>query len=363
MKILHVINNMVTGGAEKLLLDTIPLFNVKNCQVDLLLIDGTDYPYLKKLKEFNNCNIYYLNSKNIYSPLNIFRIIPFLRKYDLLHVHLFPAQYWVAFAKLISFSNTKLVFTEHSTSNRRMENRLFRLIDKQIYKIYHKVVCISSEIKKVLMLHANLNESKLVIVENGINLDLFNRSAAIKKNSIDKNLCDNDIVLIQVAGFRYQKDQVTTVKSLQYLPINVKLVLVGDGEFKEDLKKLVDDLNLIDRVFFLGIRLDVPVLMKSSDIVVISSHWEGMPLSVIEGMAAKKPVVASNVAGVTQLVDGFGILFEKGNEIELAEKIKTLLVDDIYYRKIAERGFERAKKYDINCMVDQQINLYKELLK
>ena len=363
MKILHVINNLTTGGAEKLLLDTIPLFNQKGCSVDLLLIDSSDFPYLNKLKEISNCNIYSLDSKNIYNPINIFLMIPYLKKYDLFHVHLFPAQYWVVFAKLISFSKTKLVFTEHSTSNRRMGNFLFRFIDRFIYKFYDNVVCITEEIRNVLMIHANLNANKLTIIENGINIDLFNKSIAVKKNIVDNNLSETDVLLIQVAGFRYQKDQTTTIKSLYYLPINVKLLLVGDGEFRNDLEKLVKDLNLQDRVFFLGIRLDVAVLMKSSDVVVISSHWEGMPLSVIEGMAVKKPVVASNVAGVFQLVDGVGILFEKGNEKELATKIKELLVDDGYYNKIAEAGFERAKQYDINGMVDKQIRLYRELLK
>jgi hypothetical protein len=65
MKVLHVINNLGTGGAEKLLLDTIPLFNQRGCEVDLLLIDGMDYPYLNKLKEMNICKIYSLNAKFI----------------------------------------------------------------------------------------------------------------------------------------------------------------------------------------------------------------------------------------------------------------------------------------------------------
>ncbi|WP_029278131.1 glycosyltransferase [Pedobacter borealis] len=363
MKILHVINNLGMGGAEKLLLDTIPLFNQKGCRVDLLLIDATNYPYLNKLKEMDCCDIYTLSSKNIYNPLNIFKIIKFLKKYDLFHVHLFPAQYWVVLAKLISFSKTKLVFTEHSTSNTRIEYSIFRFMDRFIYRFYDKVVCITLEIKNVLINHADLDSNKLVIVENGINVDLFNKANSIGKNDIDKNILESDKLLIQVAGFRYQKDQTTTIKSLQYLPPNIKLLLVGDGVFRNDLERLVEDLNLQKRVCFLGVRLDVPILMKSSDVVIISSHWEGMPLSVIEGMAVKKPVVASNVPGVFQLVEGVGILFEKGNEKELATKIQELLNDRIYYNKIAVAGFERAKLYDIKGMVDKQIELYNELLK
>jgi glycosyltransferase involved in cell wall biosynthesis len=362
MKVLHVINNLGTGGAEKLLFDTIPLFNQKGCEVDLLLLDGRDYPYLNKLREISDCMIYSLNTKNIYNPLNIFKIIPYLENYDLLHVHLFPAQYWVVFAKLFSFSKIKLVFTEHSTANRRMKNILFRFIDKLIYKFYDKVICISVEIKNIVKSHASLNENKLRIVENGINIDLYDKSTSLQRNTIHKDLSESDFLLIQVAGFRYQKDQPTTIKSLLYLPSNFKLLLVGDGEFRIVLEKLVKDLNLERRVFFLGIRLDVPELMKSSDVVVISSHWEGMPLSVIEGMAVSKPIVASNVAGVYELVNEVGVLFEKGNEKELAKEIIKLFKNANYCKKIVEAGFEKAKLYDINTMVEKQIKLYNELL-
>lgn len=361
MKILHVINNLNMGGAEKLLLDTIPLFNKKGCIVDLLLIDGEDYPYLSKLKEINTCNIYSLNSKKLYNPLHVLKIIPYLKKYDLLHVHLFPVQYWVVFAKIFSLSKVKLVFTEHSTANRRMNNILFRSVDFLIYKFYNKVVCITEEVKDVLRLHARLNEKKMIVIENGINVDLFNNSMPVNKANIHKDIIDTDKLLIQVAGFRYQKDQPTTIKSLLYLPTNIKLLLVGDGEFRSELEKLVNELGLKSRVIFLGVRLDVSTLMKSSDIVVVSSHWEGMPLSVIEGMAVNKPVVASNVSGVSQLVEGVGVLFEKGNEEELALKINELLNDKDYYHKIADQGFQRAKRYDINGLVDKQIELYREL--
>ncbi|MFD1601612.1 glycosyltransferase [Flavobacterium artemisiae] len=362
MKVLHIINNLGTGGAEKLLIDTIPLFNKKKRHVDLLTLDGNEYPYLKKLKASSFLSVHSLNSRNIYNPLNIFKLIPYLRKYDLIHVHLFPAQYWVVLAKIFSFSKTKLVFTEHSTSNKRIVNSFFRVIDKFIYKFYAKVICISDEIKDVLVKHLTIDESKLIVIENGIDIELFTKTVSINKSEINKNILDSDKLLIQVAGFRYQKDQVTAIKCLQHLPQDIKLLLVGDGEFRNDLEKLVNSLGLNERVFFLGIRLDVPVLLKSSDIVVISSHWEGMPLSVIEGMASNKPVVASNVPGVFQLVADAGLLFQKGNDRELASKIEELLCDDVYYNEIAEKGFKHAQQFDVGKMIEKQMILYKELL-
>ncbi|RZJ52397.1 MAG: glycosyltransferase, partial [Flavobacterium sp.] len=115
MKVLHVINSLDTGGAERLLLETIPLYNKKGIKTDLLLLNGKETPFLLTLKSMNCCNIYSLNSK-AYNPLNVFRMISFLRKYDIAHVHLFPSQYWIVLAKIFSFSKIKIVVTEHNTT-------------------------------------------------------------------------------------------------------------------------------------------------------------------------------------------------------------------------------------------------------
>ena len=108
-------------------------------------------------------------------------------------------------------------------------------------------------------------------------------------------------------------------------------------------------------------RTDVSRLLKSVEISVVSSHWEGFGLAAVEGMAVGKPVIASNVEGLCGVVNGAGILFEKGNEIELAEKIKALLSDEKYYEKVGRACLERAKEYDIIFMVDQHVELYKNL--
>lgn len=110
-------------------------------------------------------------------------------------------------------------------------------------------------------------------------------------------------------------------------------------------------------------RTDVSRLLKSVEISVVSSHWEGFGLAAVEGMAVGKPVIASNVEGLCGVVNGAGILFEKGNDKELANIVKELLSDIDYYNKVGKAGFERAKQYDINSMVDKQIQLYNELLK
>lgn len=362
MKILHVINSLATGGAEKLLLDTLPLYQEKLIVTDLLVLNGFEYPFLKELKELDCCKIFSFGNTSVYNPIHIFKLLPYLRKYDIIHVHLFPAQYWIILAKIISFSKVKLVFTEHNTSNRRLENKIFSFVDRIIYKGYSKVICITQEIKEILLNHTGLNSSKFIVIENGVNLSIIAESSSLLKQDIDKKINQSDTLLIQVAGFREQKDQPTLIKALQYLPSTVKLALVGDGVLRKECEILVDELKLGGRVIFLGLRMDVPQLLKTADIIVLSSKYEGLSLSSIEGMAAGRPFVASNVPGLAEVVAGAGVLFEQGNDKQLAGIITELLNDKNYYDSVSEACLKRSSQYDIHKMIDQHIALYESIL-
>lgn len=139
MKVLHVINSLATGGAEKLILDSLPIFNNK-LKTNLFLLDAKNTPFLKQLKSNKKIVVYPSFKVSIYNPLHIIKLIKLLRNYDIVHVHLFPAQYWVAVAKLLSFSRVKLVFTEHCTTNSRMDNFFLRKINKFIYFMIEQFV-------------------------------------------------------------------------------------------------------------------------------------------------------------------------------------------------------------------------------
>lgn len=362
MKVLHIINSLATGGAEKLLLETLPLYN-QEIQADLLLLNGKSTPFLVKLKDQDCCRIHSLGNLSVYNPLNIFKIVPYLRRYDLIHVHLFPAQYWVVLAKLISLTKVKLVFTEHNTSNRRIASRIYGKIDRLVYRFYYTIICITSEVKDIFIGHIKRPSSVFKVIENGVNIKAIQHANSYPKDEIDDRIAPTDKVIMQVAGFREQKDQMTVIKAMTLLSENVKLVLVGDGVLKEACKTLAKELHVRDRVIFLGIRGDVPQLLKSSDIVVMSSIWEGFGLAAVEGMAAAKPVIASDIPGLGNIVQGAGILFPVGAYRQLAEEIKELIENKDYYESVAKACEKRAANYDIRKMVDQHLKLYEHIVK
>jgi len=362
MRVLQVTNNLGMGGTEKLLLESIPLYHEKGLQMDILLLNGKEYPFLKKLYKTNTCDIISLGEGSVYNPLHIFRIIKYLKKYDVVHVHLFPALYWVAFAKILSFSKTKLVYTEHSTTNNRRNNFFLKVIDNFIYSFYNKIASISIEVEIELKNHVSMHSNAFVVINNGVNISKIFDEISYSKNQIAHQISETDKLILQISRFDFPKDQRTAIRAMQHLPENVKLILVGEGEQKNDCQQLALDMNLQDRVYFLGIRMDVSKLLKTVDIVLLSTEYEGLSLSSIEGLASGKPFVASEAPGLITVVNNAGIMFPIGDDIALGNEIQKLLEDKDYYDATVKKCLTRAKEYDINIMVEKYINLYESLI-
>lgn len=361
MRVLQVITSLHTGGAEKLIIDLVPRFQKKGYQVDLLLFDGCDTPLKRQLEGLNINLLSFGINCNVYNPIFIFKLLPIIKKYDIIHTHNTACQYFVALAKLFyRGKQIKFVTTEHSTNNRRRNFKFWKFVDHYIYSKYDKIVAISEEVKNSLK--NILFDVQIEVIKNGIDIQKYEQSQAVELiDSKSTNIC----LITMISRFGEAKDQETVIRTLSFLPAYYYLLLVGGGD--ETLisrsKRLILDLNLKDRVIFLGVRNDVPNILKSSDIIVQSSHWEGFGLAALEGMAAGKPVVATNVPGLAQVVGGAGILFPHGDAKALADIILRLHEDPVYYQQIVNQCLQRAAEFDIHKTVDQYLQLYQSLYK
>jgi len=274
---------------------------------------------------------------------------------------LFPAFYWVVIAKILSFSKTKIVYTEHSTSNRRIRNPLFKLFDKVIYSRINKVITISAKVDQAIKKYLKSSQAKFCLIPNGVNLAQIQQSLPLPKGEITGVANYQRVIVIQVSSFQHPKDHLTVVNALELLPEGVLSVFVGGGPGRAKVEQYVQQKNLADRVFFLGVRTDVPRLLKTADIVVLSSHYEGFSLASVEGMASEKPLIVSDVPSLNEVVKGAGLLFEDQNHHQLAHHITELMANKDYYNQVAAKCQERARRYDIQTMVNKQVELYKEL--
>jgi hypothetical protein len=360
MKILHIINNLEIGGAEKLLTEILPkINNYANIEASLYLLNSKDTSLKLNLIE-NKVKILGDNKKGFLNIKNLVKLLRVVKKYDVIHIHLFPAQYLILILKII-FPNKKYVTTEHSTHNRRRNIKLLRLLEKLVYSLYDKVICISEATKlNLIQWIKSQNNNKYIIINNGVDINKFKNG-----NAYDKSLffSKEDKIVCMVGRLTEQKDQATIIKAMNELPENIKLLLVGEGIKRGYLENMVKNYNLEKRIKFLGNRDDIPNILKTIDISIISSNWEGFGLVAVEGMAAGKPIIASNVEGLKEVVSGAGLLFEKGNHKELANLIKKLLENEAYYKEVLNKCIKRAKKYDIDVMVEKYLEVYQEMLK
>ena len=354
MKILQIITSLHTGGAEKLIVDMVPMYRERGYDVDVLLLNGEETPFRREL-ENKQIKIYDLGKGSVYNPLKLLKMLPYLRQYDIVHTHNTAAQLFAAIGSVLC--SVVLVTTEHNTSNRRRAWKWYVPIDRWMYRRYSTVICISDKAKENLTAYLGKKDAgNIVTIYNGVDCTKYHNALPHPElHGKDK------VVITMVAGFRYQKDQDTLIRAMVHLPENYELWLIGDGERRTALEYLAKQERISQRVCFWGIRDDIPEMLKTSDIIVMSSHFEGLSLSSIEGMSAGKPFIASNVDGLREITDGAGLLFPHKDDKTLAQTILHLATDKEYYNTVAQRCMERASQYNISKTVNAYLDIYKSL--
>lgn len=353
MRILHVITSLRTGGAEKLMVDLLPRMKAKGHEVVLCVFDGVRTPFYDEI-ERRGVKVIPLG-KSVYSLSNICKLIPLMRGYDIVHSHNTACQYFVAVASL--FVQCHIFTTEHNTTNRR-RNWVWKLLDRWMYRQYDKIICISELTQQNLIQHIGKDFlEKCTIIYNGIDLEKFGVKSEREYSDGQQK------VIIMVSAFREQKDQKTLIRAMQWLPDNYLLRLIGGGEERliSECKDLVEKLEIQNRVEFWGVRTDVPELLEQADVVVLSSHYEGLSLSSLEGMASGRPFVASDVEGLHDIVGGYGVLFPHLDDNALAQEIRQLCEDEVCAKRVVESCKMRTKMFDISMMVRHYLQVYKSI--
>ena len=338
------------------MVDLLPRLKARGLDVDLLLFDGTDTPFRRDI-EAAGIRVFDLGTGgSVYSPVRMLKLIPYLRKYDIIHTHNTAPQLFAAAASCLK--KAKLVTTEHGGSNRRRSIRGFKVIDKWMYRKYDTIICIADKTKDNLLEYLSIPLGNVVTINNGIDVA---RYASAEPSPELEGIAPGSRKIIMVAGFRWEKDQDSLIRSLKHLPSKFHLFLVGDGVRRPELEALATHENLADRVHFLGLRTDVPQLLHAADYVVMPSHFEGLSLSSVEGMSVDKPFLTSDVDGLREVVKGAGVLFPHGDSKALANEIMALENSPQKYSSVANACRKRADQFDISKMVESYARYYDKI--
>lgn len=358
LRILHVINSLETGGAQRLIGDLLPSLDASTAaSVSVVVFHHSNSGIESRLKE-KGISVISLNTKER-SLSAIAKLIPHIRKADIIHAHLFPTCYMVALANI--FCHKPLIYTEHSTHNKRRDHKWLKPLEKLIYSRYNRIVCISNAtaINLGKWIGKKICDNKVSIIHNGIDLSKFQRLKPSNQTSLFGR---SGIPILMISRFTASKDQATVIKALSLIKnTDVFVAFAGEGETMSEMKALTNEYNLSDRVLFLGNREDIPQLIKVSYIGIQSSRWEGFGLTVVEMMAGKIPVIVSDIHGLREISADTTLTFKPGDYKTLAQLIDTLLEDPLKYEEIANRCAERALDFSITDTIAKHIELYNDL--
>lgn len=365
MKIIHICLSLGAGGAEKILVDTLPLYKGLGHDVSIIQLSSIleEKAFVEKMKE-EEVPVITLSTKGFFNPTLLFTLSKTLKreKADVIHVHLFPAFYYISFLKMIGMLKPVVVFTEHSVRNGRSGSKLFSTIEPFIYKRFDGIVAISQNVKLMLLHYLPKLNDKVHLINNGVNIKKFTSAVPYDRSLFSKEylLPENAILLMMTSRFSDPKDHNSFINCLEYLPLNYYIVFVGEGPEMEKCKTL--SLKYNDRVKFLGFRMDVAQLMKMADINILSSWHEGFSCVTLEALASGKPFLGSDVTAINEIVPDSRFLFEAGNSKLLSYKIEEIITDNSLAQDMATLANQQVEKYDVNETVKQHIALYKRIL-
>jgi len=355
MKVLQIINNLDIGGAETLLKNYVLNNGDTDIENHICILEGSDTFILDELQK-NGIKVMRLGLPSKYS---LFKAMKGLREiiaqgdYDCVHVHLFPGQYYGA--KLAGeFKNIHFVFTEHSTYNKRRDMKILYPIERWSYGKYENVLCISRTTAKSLYAWMPSIKPIVRVVYGGIVI----REIQKKREPF------YDAVL--VGSLRGKEKGVDIfIKAIKAIEDHVSNVaIVGDGVMKKELMELRDSLGLKDKIEFTGNVDNVNEYLSNSKMFVLPSRWEGFGLAILEAMAARVTVVASNVGGIPEIVtDGKdGILVPPEDAIALGKSMLYMLNNEDMAAQLAENAYETVtEKFSIEAYAERLNALYKEL--
>jgi sugar transferase (PEP-CTERM/EpsH1 system associated) len=363
VRVLHIIPNFGPGGAERLVLDLMEATDKERFEVAAVSLYPESGTILEREIKKKGLKVYFLNKHRGLDLRMIPQLYRVLRTFcpDVIHTHRYVLRYTLLPTLLCRIPVR--VHTVHNVAQKETDQigKLVHWISFRLGKVVP--VSISKEIANTVRAVYG-QDIYTPVIYNGIPITRFVSSA-----SQDFTKEEKDVVLLNVGRFAPQKNHLLLVEAfalaVKEYPA-MKLWLVGDGPLKPAVEKIIVEMGLERKVLFLGVRDDVPRLLAATDLFVLSSDYEGVPLSVLEAMAAGKPVVATAVGGVPELVeDGVtGVLVPPRNPEALAKGILRLAKDADLRQRMGKAARERAlERFDISRTAREYEALYLKLLK
>ena len=368
-KVLHVITSLAVGGAQRHLLRLLGGLSAE-FECDLVYFKDDNL-----LADFERSAVrvrrFDLGARP--SPVEFARLVAHVRRgnYDLVHTHLLRADGWGALAARLAGVRT-VVSTKHNAEE-ALRDPFFATVHGLVCRLDARVIVISSHVAEYMATVGRVGVGKMAVIHYGLDPAPLPGKAEGLRARIGFGIPAGAPLVLCAARLDPQKDHPTLLKAWSTVvkaEPGAKLILAGGpqrgGEvYAAGLKDFATDLGLGGNVIFAGTRRDIPDLLAASDVLAMSSRWEGLGLVFLEAMGAARPVVATRVGGVPEIVEEgvTGLLVKPGSPDELAQALLELLRDRPRARAMGEAGRRRlGTAFSASEMVRKTANLYAGLL-
>lgn len=281
---------------------------------------------------------------------------------DVIHAHQYTPYFYGVTAAMIS-GRCKVIFTEHGRHypDRR---RIKRVIFNQFLNLFTRSITGVSEFSKnSLVEYEVFPKDKIKVIYNGIQPEFFDLNIDVEAKKQELGLNPKDKIIGIIARLEPVKDHAMLLRAFAQVVkeiTQVKLLIVGDGKLRVELEDLAKVLNINNNVKFLGVRRDIPELLKIFDVFVLSSLSEATSVTLLEVMAAGVPIVATNVGGNPEIVlEGkTGLLVPRGDNKAMARALIKILNNPDKAKKM---GFVGKERVDELFTLDQMLKAYSDL--
>lgn len=331
-KLLHLVDSLAVGGAEKLITGVIN--NLDDYEHHLMILDEPETLKKSITADYTFSNLHAKTKWELARAVR--KIKKYIRenKIDIVHAHLYNA---IILSRMATPSNIPLFNTIHAISSLAAYkvNRLTLYIEKLTYRKRHHIVAVSQEVLKDFEKHVGL-KGPATVLYNFIDNVFFETTP---KTEFSRT----GLRLVAVGNLRYQKNYPYLLEAFKKIPAGVSLDIYGEGAMRGELQQEIDRHQLNIRLC--GLRDQMQLILPQYDALVMSSFYEGQPLSLLEAMAMGLPAFLADIPVLREVAGDNGIYFDINDPDSLGRQIQQALDGKIDLKRLSLTGRQKVAAF------------------
>jgi glycosyltransferase involved in cell wall biosynthesis len=367
MKILHLIDSGGLYGAESVVINLSRELERQQCRslIGCFTYKGKRKPDIGTKAESLGLETIYFNLRNKFDLIRTTQIASFCRAngITLIHAHGYKASLYCLLLKL--FFNIPYVITNHLWFSNDFSVWFYHLTERISMLFASNIIGVSQEIVDDLI-KKGVPRRKVQLIDNGIDILSYSQNQVIDEINLRKELGlrQDSFIIGSLGRLTAQKDYKTFVQAAAEVlksGRNIEFIIAGDGPLESELKSLTERLGIQKNFHFLGFRNDTIPILNLMDIFVLSSLDEGLPMAMLEAMAARRPVVSTRVGGIPKVIsDGYnGMLINSEDFVQLKEKLLFLINNPEKSKLLGNLAYQTVfNNYSLGKMTNRYLKIY-----